>query len=98
MRTSGDILPCVATRRASNVTEPLLTGVDNGERNLYIIAGPNGAGKTTFARQYLPDYARRENFINADLIAQGVSPFSPEKVAFHAGRLVLEDIKPRPMD
>jgi len=53
--------------------------------------GPNGAGKTTFAREFLPNYADCKNFINADLIAQGVSPFSPETAAFpgraaHAGR------------
>ena len=60
--------------------------------DLYIIAGPNGAGKTTFAREFLPNYAECKNFINADLIAQGVAPFSPEAVAFHAGRLMLEEI------
>jgi predicted ABC-type ATPase len=54
--------------------------------------GPNGAGKTTFAREFLPNYADCKNFINADLIAQGVSPFSPEAAAFHAGRLMLEEI------
>ncbi len=48
--------------------------------SVYIIAGPNGAGKTTFAREFLPNYADCKNFINADLIAQGVSPFSPEAV------------------
>src|SRR6266478_3471288 len=52
---------------------------------VYIIAGPNGAGKTTFAREFLPNYADCKNFINADLIAQGVSPFSPETAAFRAG-------------
>jgi len=61
--------------------------------NLYIIAGPNGAGKTTFAREFLPHYADCRNFINADLIAQGLAPFSPETVAFRAGRLMLEEIK-----
>jgi predicted ABC-type ATPase len=59
---------------------------------VYIIAGPNGAGKTTFAREFLPNYADCKNFINADLIAQGVSPFSPEAAAFRAGRLMLEEI------
>jgi predicted ABC-type ATPase len=61
--------------------------------SVYIIAGPNGAGKTTFAREFLPKYAACKNFINADLIAQGVSPFSPEAVAFRAGRLMLEEIE-----
>lgn len=60
--------------------------------NVYIIAGPNGAGKTTFAREFLPHYADCRNFINADLIAQGISPLSPERAAFRAGKLVLNEI------
>lgn len=60
--------------------------------NVYIIAGPNGAGKTTFAREFLPNYANCRVFINADLIAQGMSPFDPDKAAFRAGRLMLEEI------
>jgi len=60
---------------------------------LYIIAGPNGAGKTTFARTFLPKYADCKNFINADLIAQGMSPFSPEAAAMRAGRLMLSEIR-----
>ena len=60
--------------------------------DLYVIAGPNGAGKTIFAREFLPNYADCRNFINADLIAQGMAPFSPEAVAFRAGRLMLEEI------
>jgi predicted ABC-type ATPase len=59
---------------------------------VYIIAGPNGAGKTTFAREFLPGYADCRNFVNADLIAQGVAPFSPEAAAFRAGRLMLDEI------
>ncbi len=62
-------------------------------KNVYIIAGPNGAGKTTFAKKFLPDYAKCSNFINADLIASGLSPFSPGLVAIKAGKLVLEEIK-----
>jgi predicted ABC-type ATPase len=60
--------------------------------NTYIIAGPNGAGKTTFAREFLPNYANCKIFVNADLIAQGMAPFSPESAAFRAGRLMLEEI------
>jgi predicted ABC-type ATPase len=61
-------------------------------RNVYIIAGPNGSGKTTFAVKFLPDYAKCPNFVNADLIAQGLSPFSPRAAAIKAGKLVLEQI------
>jgi predicted ABC-type ATPase len=61
--------------------------------NVYIIAGPNGAGKTTFAREFLPKYADCPNFVNADLIASELSPFSPESVAFRAGRLMLAEIE-----
>ncbi|MCK6442475.1 MAG: zeta toxin family protein [Elstera cyanobacteriorum] len=57
-----------------------------------MIAGPNGAGKTTFARAFLPNEANCPRFINADLIAAGLSPFAPEKVALRAGRLMLEEI------
>lgn len=61
-------------------------------KNVYIIAGPNGSGKTTFAKKFLPDYAKCTNFVNADLIAQGLSPFSPRLAAMKSGRLVLEQI------
>lgn len=59
---------------------------------IVIIAGPNGAGKTTFAREYLPLEAGIISFINADLIAAGLSPFAPELAARQAGRLMLEEI------
>jgi predicted ABC-type ATPase len=59
---------------------------------ILIIAGPNGAGKTTFAREFLPTDADCPIFINADLIAAGLAPFSPETVAIRAGRLMLEEI------
>lgn len=61
--------------------------------NVYIIAGPNGAGKTTFAREFLPNYADCRIFINADLIAQGLSPLAPESAALRAGRLMIEEIQ-----
>ena len=60
--------------------------------NLLIIAGPNGAGKTTFAQEFLPKYARCQNFINADLIALGLAPFSPAKAQIKAAKLLLEQI------
>ncbi len=57
-----------------------------------MIAGPNGAGKTTFAREFLPQEANCLSFINADLIAQGLSPFRPEEAAVSAARLMLKMI------
>ncbi len=60
--------------------------------NCYIIAGPNGAGKTTFATEFLPLYAKCNNFINPDLIARAYSPFDPDAGMFRAGRSVLERI------
>jgi predicted ABC-type ATPase len=67
----------------------------NGERqpSVYILAGPNGAGKSTFARLFLPEYADCKEFVNADLIAAGLSPFNPESLAIEAGRLMLERIE-----
>ena len=62
------------------------------ERKIIVIAGPNGAGKTTFARAYLPFEPACPIFVNADLIAAGVSPLRPEAAAFRAGRLMLEEI------
>lgn len=59
---------------------------------IIIIAGPNGAGKTTFAREFLPQEAGCPVFVNADLIAAGLSPFEPERAAVQAGRLTLEAI------
>lgn len=62
-------------------------------RRVIIIAGPNGAGKTTFARTFLPREANCPNFINADLIAAGLSPFQPETAAVQAGRLMLTEMR-----
>lgn len=59
---------------------------------VYVIAGPNGAGKTTFASAFLPDFVQCREFLNADLIAAGLSPFAPETQNVRAGRLLLERI------
>ena len=60
---------------------------------LYIIAGPNGVGKTTFANRYLPDEARQLEFVNADLIAKGLSPFDPDSVSIEAGKIALKRMR-----
>lgn len=65
----------------------------NHEQKILILASPNGAGKTTFAREFLPAEAQCLVFINADLIAEGLSPFNPEAAAIRAGRLMLEEIE-----
>jgi predicted ABC-type ATPase len=62
------------------------------EKNLYIIAGSNGAGKTTASFTVLPEILECKEFVNADEIAKGLSPFQPEKVAFEAGRIMLNRI------
>lgn len=61
-------------------------------RRVLIIAGPNGAGKTTFAREFLPQEANCPIFVNADLIAAGLSPFVPESAGISAGRVMLAEI------
>ncbi len=58
-----------------------------------MIAGPNGAGKTTFALEYLPQVAPGITFVNADLIAAGLSPLAPEQMMITAGRLFLQQIE-----
>jgi len=62
------------------------------EKNLYIIAGCNGAGKTTASFTILPEILECKEFVNADEIARGLSPFQPEKVAFESGRIMLNRI------
>ena len=61
--------------------------------NLYIISGCNGAGKTTASYSVLPDMLNCKEFVNADEIAKGLSPFQPEKVAIESGRIMLNRIK-----
>lgn len=60
------------------------------DKRILIVAGPNGAGKTTFAREFLLKEADCPAFINADLIAGGLSPFVPDRAALRAGRLMLK--------
>ena len=60
---------------------------------VYIVAGPNGSGKTTFAKRFLPAYADCREFVNADLIAGGLSPLSPEAAQLQAGRLLVERVR-----
>jgi predicted ABC-type ATPase len=67
-------------------------GVLMKNKAVYIIAGPNGSGKTTFAKLFLPDYVNCPNFVNTDLIAQGLAPFKPRAAAIKAGKLVLQEI------
>jgi predicted ABC-type ATPase len=62
------------------------------KKNLYIIAGCNGAGKTTASFTILPEILNCKEFVNADEIAKGLSPFQPEKVSFEAGRIMLHRI------
>ena len=61
----------------------------------WVIAGPNGAGKTTFALEYLPGVAKCDQFINADLIAAGLSPFAPERELMAASRIFLQEVAER---
>jgi predicted ABC-type ATPase len=60
--------------------------------DVYMLGGPNGAGKTTAARELIPNELALREFINADEIARGLSPFNPDGVALRAGRLMLERI------
>jgi predicted ABC-type ATPase len=61
-------------------------------KKLYVIAGCNGAGKTTASFTILPEILDCKEFINADEIARGISPFQPDKVSFEAGRIMLNRI------
>lgn len=61
-------------------------------KRIIFIAGPNGAGKTTFSRTFVPATQSLVHFVNADLIASGLSPFAPELEAIQAGKLMLKQI------
>ena len=58
-----------------------------------IIAGPNGAGKTTFGQRLIPELFALLDFVNADIIARGLSPVNPESVAFEAGEIMLRRLR-----
>lgn len=62
------------------------------DKNLYIIAGCNGAGKTTASYTILPEIIECKEYVNADEIVKGISPFQPEKVAVEAGRIMINRI------
>lgn len=62
-------------------------------KNLYIIAGPNGAGKTTASYTILPEIFNCDEFVNADEIARGLSPFNPDEVAIQSGKMMIQRIK-----
>ena len=68
--------------------------VTEKNKHLYIVAGPNGSGKTTFVRRFLPYYADCINFVNADLIAAGLSPFLPDNPWLPLHHFILQ-AKPR---
>lgn len=65
----------------------------DSKRQLYIISGCNGAGKTTASYTVLPEVLQCKEFVNADEIARGLSPFNPESVVIEAGRLMLHRIE-----
>ena len=67
-------------------------GLEQSRPTVYVLAGVNGAGKTTFASAFLPDFVKCREFLNADLMAAGLSPFAPETQNLRAGRLLLERI------
>lgn len=73
-------------------TEKICNFESMQEKNLYIISGCNGAGKTTASFTILPEILDCKEFVNADEIAKGLSPFQPEKVSFEAGRIMLKRI------
>ena len=62
------------------------------DKTLYIVAGCNGAGKTTASYTILPEILNCKEFVNADEIARGLSPFQPENVAIEAGKIMLKRI------
>lgn len=70
-----------------------MTGEAATAKRIFILAGPDGAGKTTFVREFLTHEAKCPVFINADLIADGLSSFAPERAALATGRIMLSMIR-----
>ncbi|MBI5699625.1 zeta toxin family protein [Candidatus Saganbacteria bacterium] len=60
------------------------------QKEVYVVGGPNGSGKTTFVKQFLPQYVKVRNFVNADDIAVGLSPLDRNSMNIRSGRLMLE--------
>lgn len=83
----------MARKRRKNVVSEKKSGEEASPPTVYVIAGPNGAGKTTFATEFLPEFVNCREFLNADLIAAGLSPFAPETQNVRAGRLLLARIQ-----
>ncbi|WP_216629425.1 zeta toxin family protein [Taibaiella lutea] len=77
---------------SKNLTIIICKFANMNDKKLYVIAGCNGAGKTTASFTILPEILDCKEFVNADEIAKGLSPFQPEKVAFEAGRIMLNRI------
>ena len=75
-----------------SMTSAMSSGSGSGP-TVYVLAGPNGAGKTTFAMRFLREIVHCREFLNADMIAAGLSPFAPETQALRAGRLLLTRMK-----
>ena len=67
--------------------------MEHRQPEVFVLAGPNGAGKTTVAKLLLPETLGVQNFVNADFVAQGLSPHSPETSAFDAGRVMLRRLR-----
>jgi predicted ABC-type ATPase len=67
--------------------------MDNVTKSVYMIGGPNGAGKTTVAMELLPNFLAINEFVNADNIASGLSPFNPDAIAVTAGKLMIKRIQ-----
>lgn len=74
-----------AVEKSDNARTPQVKGRSVRSPRCIVIAGPNGAGKTTFAREFLPREAGVIHFVNADLIASGLSPLKPELAARQRG-------------